>query len=325
MFKSSKFLLSTAALFGASVAMAAPVSLGEASQYNLVSFGDFASKGTSIGGSVAVAGDFAASSYGLNGKNLVVGGDLNFSSGSIAGNAYVGGTRTTSSMSIGGQWLSGDAPLGFASLAKELGGLSHDLAGIATTGSSQYQWGGLQLTGTNSAVEIFNLSASTLASTNWNNKSNLASGSTLIFNIGGTSVNLSGGLFDGMGSYNVLLNFYEAQTITFNGMGIEASILAPTATVLGGNGQINGNVVVGDWQSSIALLGSRSFQTTEVAGYVLPEPIQPARPVLVPPLDAGLDDPQSSEVPEPAQLALFAVGLALLGVTRRKQLRAQRG
>lgn len=322
MFQSSKFLLSAVAMFGASLAAAAPVSLGQAGQYNLVSFGDFDSKGTSIGGSVAVAGDLSASSYSLNGKNLVVGGDLSFNNGSISGNAYVGGTRTTSSMNIGGQWMSGDSPLGFAALAQDMAKLSTGLSGVSATGNSQNQWGGLYLSGSNSAVETFNLSAASLQSSNWNNLSNLAGGSTLIFNIAGTNLSLSGGLFNGLGNYNVLLNFYEAQTLTFNGMGIEASILAPNATVLGGNGNINGNVVVGDWQSAMSLQNGRSFQATAVAGYVLPTPIEPERPVLLPSTGSGLETLEPSEVPEPGQLALFAGALALLAVARRKHLRA---
>jgi choice-of-anchor A domain-containing protein len=339
MFASSKFLLGTTALLAASVVAAAPVSLGDAGAYNLVSFGDFNSRNTSIGGSVAVAGDLTASSYSLNGSSLVVGGNLTFNNGSIGGNAYVGGSTTTSQMNIKGQWQSGTAPLAFTALAQEMGMLSTGLASVAATGNYGSQWGGVQMTGSNSAVEVFNFSGADLQAANWSNASQLAAGSTLIFNISGTNVSLGGGLFNGLNSYNVLLNFYEAESLSFNNIGLQASVLAPNATVSGGSGRINGNVVVGDWQSSITLQSGNGFRAADVAGFVLPEPMQPDRPVLgmppadmpagapvgaVPGTDAPVADAPASEVPEPGQLALFCAGLAaLVFVARRRKTAAK--
>ena len=321
MFKSSRLLLGFATLLGASTAFAAPVELGLASAYSLVSFGDFKSNSNSIGGNVAVAGDFSANGFALNGKSLVVGGDLSYRNGSIAGNAYVGGTRDTKGMSINGQWLAGASPLDFTALAQQMGSLSSSLAGLGATGSSQSQWGGLYLSGTRSAVEVFQLTASDFTGNGWSNLANLAYGSTLIFNIGGSDVTLSNGMLGGLSGYNVLLNFYEAQSITFAGISLDASILAPNATVKGGNGTISGNVVVGDWQAQLTLPGTRSFQSTEVAAYRLPEPIQPERPDLEP--QVTLPGGAVAEVPEPSQLALFGVGLAMLCIaTRRRKLAA---
>lgn len=326
MFRSTPFLTTfagIAAVFGSSAALAAPVDLGLAAQYSLVSFGDFASSNNSVGGNVAVAGDMSASGFALNGKSTVVGGDLRYSNGSIAGDAYVGGSRTTSGTSIGGQWQNGVAPLPFATLAQQMTALSEDLSGLAATGTRQSQWGGLYLTGSASPVEVFQLAASDLSGNGWSQLAQLAAGSTVIFNIGGSDVRLSNGMLGGLSSYNVLLNFYEAQTITFNGIGLDASILAPNATVLGANGTIGGNVVVGDWQAQLTLPGTRGFQATEVAGYRLPEPIEPDHPALD--LGSTLPAEASSEVPEPGQLALFSLGLAMLGVATRKRKPRQLG
>jgi choice-of-anchor A domain-containing protein len=317
MFKSTPFLTGIAALFSTSFALAAPVDLGLAGQYSLVSFGDFASGNNSVGGSVAVAGNLAAQGFALNGKSNVVGGDLRYSNGSIAGNAYVGGTRTTSGMRIDGQWQSGVAPLDFAALAQQMTDLSSGLSGLAATGTSQSQWGGLHLSGSASPVEVFQLAATDLSGNSWSQLAQLVAGSTVIFNIGGSDVRLSNGMLGGLSGYNVLLNFYEAQTITFNGIGLDTSILAPNATVRGANGNIGGNVVVADWQAQLTLTGTRNFQATEVAGYALPEPMEPEHPGLD--LGSALPGDAFAEVPEPSQLALFAMGLGLLAVATRKR------
>lgn len=319
MFQFSKLLFSIVAASSVSFAFAAPVNLGAAGAYNLVSFGDFSSNNNSVGGSVAVAGNLSATGFSLNGTSLVVGGDLSYRNGSIAGNAYVGGTRSTNGIGFSGQWLNGAAPMGFASLGAEMVALSSGLASVKATGSSQSQWGGLYLRGTNSAVEVFNLGSADFSLNGWSDLSGLAYGSTVVFNIGGSDVRLANGQLGGLGNYNVLLNFYEAETLTLSGIGLDASILAPKATVRGANGTINGNVVVGNWNASLSLGGSRSFNSTEIAAY---QP--PSAPTLdrTPVNDLAADN---LEVPEPGALALMSIALALLPAftTRGKRAAAR--
>ena len=304
-----------AALLCSTLAAAAPVDLGAASAYNLVSFGDFHSTGNSVAGSVAVAGDLTARNMGLNGTRLVVGGDLAFASGSIAGNATVGGTRSLQSASIAGQWLTGTA-LDFSALVRQMHGLSANLADVRATGRAASQYGGLYLTGTGSTVEVFDLGLADISGVGWSNISGLLPGASIVFNIGGSDVRLVSGMLNGLDSrYNVLLNFYEAQTLTLQNIGLTASILAPHATLGGSNARVNGNVVAGDWRGGITLVMDNPFRSNDVAGYSAPLTTRPG-PI---PNDAG--QANANAVPEPGNLALTALGLGLLAWSRR---RAQR-
>ncbi|MFT3720725.1 choice-of-anchor A family protein [Pseudorhodoferax sp.] len=316
-------LFAAAALCASGFANAAAVSLGGAADYNLVSFSDFASRHNSVGGGVAVAGNLTASGLDLNGNRsaagIVVGGNLSYTNGTLNGDTYVGGNRSTQGIGFNGQWTSGDVPLDFNSLSRQMQDLSTALAGLSATGSGAIQWGGLYLTGSNSAVEVFNLSAAQLSSPGWSNLSQLQSGSTIIINVSGTSVNLHDGMLRDLSPYNVLLNFYEAETLDLRNIGLDASILAPEAVVTGSSGSIGGNVVVGGWDATITLSGNRYFSVADVAGYLPPAAVLPA------PGPADRQADPGAEVPEPHQLALIVLGLAMVAVaTRRRQQRARR-
>jgi choice-of-anchor A domain-containing protein len=256
---------------------------------------------------VLVAGNLTASNYSLNDRNkdayvthgntgyaLVVGGNLNYSSGSIKnGNYFVGGSTTTSSVNLNTATRTTTSPVSFASTSAQLKNTSTSLAKVASTGSSSVAYGGMTLKGGTGSVQVFDLTSAALGSVSNFNFSNLHTNDTLILNISGTNVNLSGGYGD-FKKYNVLYNFYEAQTITLNGVGLYGSILAPLATLAGGNGQINGNVVVGNWASNIQVNTNHYFNATNVAGYV-------------------------SAVPEPETYAMLLAGLGLVGFMARRR------
>lgn len=310
-------LVLTASL--SSTAFAAPVGLGIAGDFNLFSLGNVSVSGGSVQGAVAAAGNLGSSKNSINsgadayaGNAVVVGGNLTAKGGSIShGNAYVGGNHSVSNFGFSGQWTSGAAPFVFAEQAAQLKQLSTSLAGLGATGSSAIQWGGMVFMGSDSAVEIFDISGSALASVNWSSMSHLAAGSTLILNISGSTAGLQGGVTNGFANYNVLYNFFEATTLDFSHVGVYGSVLAPLATVTGGSGQIDGNVVVADWNSNISLGNSREFETTEVNQFVLSS-------------SGTARDAAAQAVPEPGGYALFGTALGLLfwssrqGRTRRR-------
>ena len=298
------FVLSTVLTAGAAQAGVVDLGIGGA---NLYSLSNFSASGSDVEGGVLVAGNLNASSYSINDKNkdayvthgntgyaLVVGGNLNYSSGSIKnGNYYVGGTTTTSSVGLNTATKTTTSPVSFAATSAQLKNTSTSLAKVAATGSSAVAYGGMTLTGGTGNVQVFDLTAAALGSVNNFKFSNLHTNDTLILNISGTNVNLSGGYGD-FSKYNVLYNFYEAQNVTLNGVGLYGSVLAPLATLAGGNGQINGNVVVGSWASNIQVNANHYFSATNVAGYV-------------------------SAVPEPETYAMLLAGLALVGGLARRR------
>jgi hypothetical protein len=114
------------------------------------------------------------------------------------------------------------------------------------------------------------------------------------------------GVTNGFANYNVLYNFFEATTLAFDDVGVYGSVLAPWATVTGGSGQIDGNVVVGDWNSNVSLGNSREFDVTEVKQFAGPASSLAGR-------DAAL------AVPEPASLGLFLAALGLLAWSSRQR------
>lgn len=299
-------LLVLSTVFAAGAAHAGVVDLGIGGA-NLYSLSNFSASGSDVEGGVLVAGNLNASSYSINDKNkdayvahgnsgyaLVVGGNLNYSSGSIKnGNYYVGGSTTTSSVGLNTATKTTTSPVSFASTSAQLKNTSTSLAKVASTGSSSVAYGGMTLKGGTGNVQVFDLTSAALGSVNNFKFSNLHTNDTLILNISGTDVTLSGG-YDGFKNYNVLYNFYEAKNLTLSNVGLYGSVLAPLANLAGGGGQINGNVVVGNWASNIQVNANHYFNATNVAGYV-------------------------SAVPEPETYAMLLAGLGLVGFMARRR------
>ena len=304
----SKTVVCIAAMTAWSLATAAPVNLGAASAYNVVSLGDFNASNSRVGGAVAVAGNMSASSYSIHGRDsagngVVVGGNLDYRHGSIQGKVNVGGSLTTSGTNIKNS-QAGGAPIDFGGLLQQMQELSAGLAQLTATGSAADTWGGLKFTGSNSAVEVFNISGDVLSGYSWSSLAGLQAGSTVIINVSGNNVNVHGGIPNGLAGYNVLYNFFEADMLSISGTHLYGSILAPDAALKGSNGQISGNVVAGSWNASLTLNDRNYFDGADIAGFQLPSQSRPAA--------------DNMAVPEPGALALMALALGLMGFTARR-------
>jgi choice-of-anchor A domain-containing protein len=299
--------------FGATCSLAAhaaPISLGAAGSYNVLAFGDFTATNSDVEGAVAVGGDLTAVNYSINSRlhaagntALVVGGDLDLRGQINGGEVWVGGSTANGATLHNAQAVGGASPVDFAALQSELQALSLSLSQTAATGTFVQQYGGLVLTAQHQAIEYFSLDALDLL-VNYGSIVDAAAGATIIMNVSGSSVALSQNFPAALKGFNVLYNFYEATTLNLQGIEIHGSILAPYATLTGGSGQINGNVVVANWDAQIEAHSNGYFQPV---GGDMPR---------IPDVEVEV-----GEVPEPATLALLAIGAVALRASRRRAAR----
>jgi choice-of-anchor A domain-containing protein len=286
---------------------------------NVMTFHDFTSTGSDVEGALVAGGNVTLKSYSVNALNrdafgaagyaLVAGGNLTLNNGSINnGLAYVGGTTTLTSAARPA--MSATNPVDFAAAQAYYTNLSTALTKAGATGNAASQWGGVKLTGSGKGgVDVFNVSSSLFQSSTWWQLQDLIPGETLVFNVSGKAGGFNNGNFgfDALSGYNVLFNFYEANTVNVNS--VIGSILAPYATVQGGNGVVRGNVIADAWMANTQIDADHYFKPVEIAGLALA-----AAPVKA----------AASKVPEPGSIALVLGGLAMAGMVRRRGRRAPR-
>jgi len=235
-------------------AKANAVELGAASDYNVFVLGDITQKYTDIEGKLAAGGNVnfvggLGSRLANNSGNVVVAGqNLTLSNGQVYhGNAVYGGTANVSSnVGFPQGTLSKANPIDFNAAGEELRSLSQYLATLTPTGNTTVQpWGAINLSGTGTAFNVFNLSGTDVSKTNYFEIKGDAN-STILVNISGKDVSLQNFGFNILGTdkQKVIYNFYEATNLTASSIGIQGSILAPLANFNFNNGQVNGNVVV---------------------------------------------------------------------------------
>ncbi|HEY9849636.1 MAG TPA: choice-of-anchor A family protein [Leptolyngbyaceae cyanobacterium] len=296
-------------------------SLGVASDYNVFTLGNFNQTSTDVEGKLAVGGNATfTGGFGVgsrlssnSGNVLVTGGNLNLNNGQVYnGNAIYGGTANVSGVGFPSGNLSQGNPLDFNAAGDYLKGLSSYLGSLTSNGTKNIAYGGISLTGSDSNLNIFNLSASDLASANSFNI-NVANGSTVVVNVSGATASMQYFGFNINGSpenaqrQKVLYNFYEATNLNATGIGIQGSILAPLAAVNFNNGQINGHLI------AASLTGNGESHNYLFNG-TLPD---------VPSNDDEVDPETVKSVPEPSVLLSLGLVSSLLGVVRRQRQRQE--
>lgn len=290
------------ALLAASTAQAGPLSLGLDGSLNLLAFGDMNVSSSDVEGRVAVGGNATLSGYSINtksgatalypGTGLIVGGNLNFSSGTVWGGAIVGGSYTPQSSGniIGG--VTRGQGFAFASEYQRLSTLSTTLDALANTGSAIDQWGTLHFNAAGQSLAIFDIQAAD-ALRNMQ-IDGLRDDAQVLINIHGSVVDFGNHGYTGFNKHQVLFNLPDAASVRING-GINASVLATQASVGTGWGQINGQVVVKDWNSHVQVNDA---------------PLPPGRP----------QTPDGTQrLPEPAALSLVALALLAASLSMRRR------
>jgi choice-of-anchor A domain-containing protein len=214
------------------------------------------------------------------------------------GSAYVGGTKDAIiNFNGGGSYIGvpaytiGDLETALTAQSIALSRLSANSVLPAPDNNEV-----IRATPDSSGVAVFNISANDLSNIP-SYKIDLNGASTIVFNVSGNVVNFSANNETGtLGATKIIWNFYQATSVTF-GTQVAGTVVAPYATVTNHN-QIDGTLV------AYAFNGQG-----ELHNYGFDGNIANAAP--------------QSAVPEPAVWSMMVIGLGLIGLSRRKRLRAR--
>lgn len=233
----------------------ASLSLGAATGFNVFVLEDLFQPSADTEGKMAIGRDAYLANYSVgdllpnsNGTVdvLVVGRNLTYISGAVTGGNVVYGNSTNlpiSAVTIHHGTLIQGSPIDFNAAGIYLNTLSVNLSNYTVNGTTTFQWGGLSLVGTNPLMNVFFVSGAQLSSAN-NFDLNVPAGSVALINIDGQNVSWGGGLnVNGTTISNVLYNFYQADTLTIQGIDVRGSILAPKTHVNFVSGVQNGQMM----------------------------------------------------------------------------------
>lgn len=299
--------------------------LGTANQFNAFVFGNASTNGGHSDGAMAIGGNWTGSGYdalqfplpaslgSTPNIGLYVGGDVTFSgSGSVnsGGNAYVNGSFTGNTFNMnGGTLFYGGTATGVNGSKVNLpntvdpGVFSDQLAysldqseylasltSQAINTSDPNNWN-VNAASQSGPLKLYSISASSLNLLRTLNFSNLAAADTVVINVIGANVSGFGITVNtNTGSYARLLwNFETATSITINQRAFHGSMLAPLASVFQSQ-NIDGNLIA----ANLTVTGGAELHNGATSRF-------------------------TGEVPVPEPSTLFAAGLGIAALLRKRR------
>lgn len=268
------------------------VNFGLANDYNVFVFGSMSMSSTDAEGRVAVGGSAVLSNYGVGAgitplppantdPTFVIAGDVNVSGGSNAsGNTVISPSSTVISYTMGnpnGALLTG-TPIDFAEAERYLKCACAFWGALEENGTGEVQYGQLNLTGTDSALNVFRIDAANVFGSGLSlaqlNGINIIApiDATILINVEGASIQYgSYQIFrNGTGATRenarkILWNYPDALTWSNGTTAIYGSVLAPYAAASTTFSQINGNIIFDTYSGN-------AESHNELFVGVLPEP-----------------------------------------------------
>jgi choice-of-anchor A domain-containing protein len=236
---------------------------GADTEGNMLVGGNLTSSGYSIGACHDTGATHPCAAKDCTKYALVVGGNVT-GVNVYGGKAASGGTITGSSdVDCGGITRASPTslvpPVDFTTLAATVETLSTKLSQLPQTATATFSNSTLTLTcPANQAQSVFNITGAQFSGANVITISNSCATSTMVVNVSGTTIGKSGGgwtlpnngpLCSTNQSPNdfcerIVWNMYQATSVTMRGFGLQGSLLAPLATLDGGGGDIDGQVIV---------------------------------------------------------------------------------
>ena len=291
-------------------AFAQPLNTSALSPYNALIFGDFNATISDVEGNAAVGGNLETVDYSfgfqldptaaVNTDVLTVQGDSNMTRTRVYHGDFVHtGTNTLLQTGVDGT-IRTPSTFDFTAAQDRYIRLSNSLSDLPSTGTATSQFNRLSLVGDPTLdTNVFLVTEDLWLDNNGNDVTvidlDIPTGSTAIINVAGTSPEISFlGFQDvvaGDGSpfrRQTLFNFFEAEEVTTQNIGLEGSLLAPTAHLNHLDAVIDGQVIAASFNGN---------------GQIDLEPFTGALPV---------------SIPEPGSQSMLVVAFCLLLFARQR-------